>query len=63
MRSHRTTVALNRASFVLVLFHMRLFLQQFTNHILFYRSREFFVALARAPKERALGSETVNMKL
>lgn len=48
MRSHRKTVALNRASFLRVLFHMRSFWKRFTNHINFFQSHEFFFASASA---------------
>lgn len=37
--------ALNRASFVWVLFHLQIPCEQFTTHIWYFRSHEYFVAL------------------
>lgn len=45
---NRTTVALNRTSFVRVLFHMQFFCHQFTDHFYFFRSYEYIVTSARA---------------
>ena len=49
MRLHRKTVALDRATVVRLLFHMRLFRQQFTIQIYIFRSHDYLVASDRAP--------------
>lgn len=46
---NRTTVALNRTSFVRVLFHMQFFWHQFTDHFYFFRYYEYIVTSARTP--------------
>ena len=49
MRLHRKTVALDRATVVRLLFHLRLFRQQFTIQISIFRSHDYLVASDRAP--------------
>lgn len=53
-RLHRTTVALNRANFVRVLFHMRIFWQVYEPYLIFFFARIFCRFCSRANCEGAL---------